>query len=402
MYQKITTTKVVANSGNAMEAETIQNNAASPVKPKEQEINKTIAFCSCSRYGIRDSIMKNLFTISLITIVCCLCLASCGNSPKKQGEKLGQEYCDCQKEYAKEQEKVYQSFLAKFDSYGFRTRPEARHKWQDVQNEASQKFEECKGKVEGKKRKAESEFPTGISNLLDPKTIQKYSKNPQKYLKEFTDNQKKANEFQNAYRNAINKCDVPKTEINNSDVEVKIGTIIPQKPDVTNLKHNLVRRRITEQPGGYFGNSWAWQINSVEEIQSIRIEKEEKVGNDYEIDVHLVLQKNQSAQYEADLTLICVLGQADDDWRIDFIKTKDIFVTRTGRYNDCITTEQKRNWGGTFLQFTNNCDVALIVGGQMLGNNDEWTKFSAKVNANGVGSTSYSGKECKIDFIERQ
>jgi len=350
--------------------------------------------------------MKKPFFIILTVIVGCLFFTGCG-SPKKQGEKLGMEYCDCQKEQVKEQETVYQVFLMKFDSYGFKTRPEARQKLQDLQNEATQKFEECKKKVEEKVKKAKSAFPTSTDDLLGDlsnamKNPQKYAKEMAKKQKEFSKNQEKAREFEDALRNAINQCDVPKIEIDNSTIEQIIREkISPQKPDVTNLRQNLVRRRIIEQPDGYFGRGWAWQINSAEEIKNITIEKEEKVGNDYELDVHLSLQRDQSAQYEAYLTLTCVLGQADDEWKVDFIKTKDINIVKTDRYDSCITTEIKKSWG-TSLQFTNSCDVALIVGGKIMGNNNEWIKFSTRVNANGVGSASYNGKEYEIDFIERQ
>ena len=344
--------------------------------------------------------IKRYFIFSAVAIGF-LWLASCSNSPKSQGEKLGQAYCDCQKEYAKEQEKAYQNFLVSFDSYGFKNRTDARQKWQDLQNEAKRKFEECNGKVEEKRKKVESEFPTDMSNLLDPKVLQKYQKNPQKYLKEFSKNQEKANEFRNVLRNAANQCDVPETKIDNSKIEEKILAIMPQKPDVENLKQNLINRRIVEQTDGYFGRGWAWQITSDNDIKSIKIDKEEKVGNDYELDVHLVLQKESQSQYEADLTLICVLGQ-EDNWKIDFIKTKDIHIVKTGRYDDCVTISTPKSYWGNNLQFTNNCDVNLIIGGQMLENNGEWTKFSTRVNANSTGNSSRYDKEYKIDFIERQ
>jgi len=343
--------------------------------------------------------MKKGFLISSATMIC-LCLTSCGVNPQKVGEKLGQEYCDCRKDYAKEQDKVYQDFLAKFDSYGFKTRPEARQKWQDLQSEAKRKFEENKGKIDQKVQETRSKFPADASNLLDPKIQKKYLENPQKYLDEFKKNQEKARVFNDALRSAEKQCDVPDKKQDHSKIDERITTIIPQRPpDEENLKQNLVRRRITEQPGGYYGRGWAWQIASADEIKSIKIEKDEKVGDDYVLDVHLLLQKD-AGQHEADLKITSVLGKNDDDWKIDFIETKDIRIVKTGRYDNCITTEITKSFG-SYLQFTNGCDVALIVGGQMLENNGEWTKFSTRVNANSTGSAAYR-KDYKIDFIERQ
>jgi len=379
MYQHLEINEAVAGYSEAMESGDHFKNGAS----------------------LKSQMSRRTFFLIISTAVTgCLVLTNCDN-PQKSGEKIGREYCDCQKDNAKEQEKIYTDFLVKFDSYGFTTRPEARQKWQDIQDEAKRKIGYCTGKVDQKAKEVRSKFPTDASYLLDPKLIQQYTQNPKKYLKEFTNNQAKAKVFEDALRNAVNQCNVPEVRIDNSKIDEMILKIVPPKPNETNLKQNLVRRRITEQPGDYFGSGWAWQINSAEEIQSLKIEKEEKVGNDYAIDVHLVLQRDQSAQYEADLTLTCVLGQGDD-WKIDFIKTKDIHIVKTGRYDSCITTEIIKGWGGTSFRFANTCDVALIIGGQILGNNNEWTKFSTRINANNTGSAYYNGKEYKIDFIERQ
>jgi hypothetical protein len=78
------------------------------------------------------------FTIFMIG-VCTIALFAACSSPESKGKKLGQEYCDCQKEYVKEQEKTYKDFLAQFDSYGFKTRSDARQKWQDLQEIAKKK-----------------------------------------------------------------------------------------------------------------------------------------------------------------------------------------------------------------------------------------------------------------------
>ena len=204
--------------------------------------------------------MKKIIFFFSVATIGCLCFSNCDN-PKKQGEKLGQEYCNCQKEYAKKQEKSYTDFLSQFDSYGFKTRTEARQKWQGLKDEATQKFEECKAKVEDKKKKVESEFPTDVSNLLDPKIMQNYLKNPQKYLNEFTKNQKKADEFNDALRSAANNCDAKGAQVDESKIQEKILQISPGKPDTVLLKQNLVNRRINEQEGGYFGSSHAKEFH---------------------------------------------------------------------------------------------------------------------------------------------
>ena len=332
--------------------------------------------------------------------------AACTPSPEALGKKVGQQACDCEKEYAEMQDKIFQGFLEKFDSYGFKTRTEARQKWQDMQDEVKSQFEKCQQEVEQKVKEARSKFPTNANDLYDTKTFEKLMRDPkratkelEKKQKEFSKNQEKSRKFEEAYRSIINQCSASEPK-DYSAIEAKIKTIIPQKPDLEKLKQDLVRRRIIEQTDGYFGRGWAWQIGSIEELKEVKIVSDEKQGEDYVLDVHLVLQKEGAGQYEADVKIICVLGQ-NDDWTIDFIETKSIGIVKTGRYNNCVTTEIKKGWG-TSLQFTNSCDVNLIIGGQILGNNSEWTKFSSKVNANSTGSVSYYGKEYKIDFIERQ
>jgi competence protein ComGC len=347
------------------------------------------------------------FTIIMIGVSAILLFTACP-SPEKKGKELGEQCCDCQKKYVEAQDKIYQEFLDKFDSYGFKTRSEARQKWQNMKDDAKRESEQCVQEVEKKVKEARSKFPINADDLYDPSSLQKGMRDPkafqkevEKKTKEFAKNQEKLRNFEDSYRNAINQCSAGQTVLNEQVINEKILTIKPQKPDVANLKQNLVGRRILEQSGGYFGNRWAWQIGSSDEIKSIKIEKEEKVGEDYELDVHLVLQKEGASQYESDLILICVLGQ-EDDWKIDFIKTKNITILKTGRYDDCITKEIKKSYWSNNLQFTNSCDVNLIIGGQILENDNEWRKFSTNVNANSTGSTSYNGKDYKIDFIERQ
>ena len=331
---------------------------------------------------------------------------SCTQNPEKEGSKLAQQACDCQKEYAQTLDIIYQEFLVKFDSYGFKNRTEAREKWKDIKENAAQQLEACMAEVQQRVKEARSKFPTNAEEILDPKFLEQAVRDPKGYAQalakqqqQFAKNQEIARKFDEAYRHVTNQCLAQKTEIDETALEQKILTVIPQKPNVEKLKQDLVRRRITEQSNGYYGRGWAWQINSIDELKSVNIVSDAKVGEDYVLEVHLLLQKD-AAQYEADLQITCVLGK-NDDWTIDFIETKDIHIVKTERYNNCVTKEVKRGWG-TSLQFTNSCDVNLIVGGQILGNSNEWTKFSCQINANSTGSVAYNGKEYRIDFIERQ
>ena len=171
------------------------------------------------------------------------------------------------------------------------------------------------------------------------------------------------------------------------------------------LKRDLVRREIKEQSDGYFGSSWSWRIDSPEEIKKVTIINEKKQGNDYVLDVLLLLQAKGSSEYEVNVKITYVLEQ-NNQWKIDFIENKNINIVKTGRYNNCITTEETNNSSNTnryvkaSIQFSNSCDVDLIIGGQVKGEDGKWRKFSCTVSKNATNNVP-DGKEYKIDFIER-
>jgi TonB family protein len=167
------------------------------------------------------------------------------------------------------------------------------------------------------------------------------------------------------------------------------------------LKRDLAGRGIREQADGYFGDGWSWKVDLPEEIQNITVLNETKQGSDYVLDIHLLLQAKNSSQYEADVKVTYVLGE-NSQWKIEVFQNKDIRIVKTGRYDNCSTPEivTARRDSGTNLQFTNNCDVNLIIGGQIKGNDGKWRKFACTVNANSINSV-YDAKEYRIDFVEK-
>ena len=113
---------------------------------------------------------------------------------------------------------------------------------------------------------------------------QGYAKEMEKKQKDFLKNQEKSRKFDEALREVVNQCSTSETK-DYSEVEAKIKTIIPQKPDLAKLKQDLVNRRIIEQANGYFGRGWAWQISSVEDLKEVKITSEEKQGDDYGVNI---------------------------------------------------------------------------------------------------------------------
>ncbi len=81
-------------------------------------------------------------------------------------------------------------------------------------------------------------------------------------------------------------------------------------------------------------------------------------------------------------------------------------IVQTHRYDNCISTRLWGMLGEHRYEFTNSCDVQLLVGGVVLSETYErWEKFSILVNANSkatIGDMFQNRiKDCKIHFIER-
>ena len=190
-------------------------------------------------------------------------------------------------------------------------------------------------------------------------------------------------------------------------------------PDVEIIKKCLIGKEIQDRHGGYFEQKvwglapWTWTIKT-NEIKSVEIMQSEEKGNAFICDVRLLLQtKVCPTQYVFDLQTVLVLNESNQ-WTVDNIETKDIYLVKTDRYDHCITmetvdtrpyygqsTDTKKSYD-TF-NFTNNCNVALVVCGQAL-IEGKWIKFYTYVGANENNRSLYLGNftEYKIDFIEKQ
>lgn len=170
------------------------------------------------------------------------------------------------------------------------------------------------------------------------------------------------------------------------------------------IKKDLVGRKITDAPNGYYRQGWYWKIESLQELKSVKVRKAVKQGKDYVLDVHLILQGEHN-QHEADVKITYVLNRYNN-WTLDVLETKDMKIVQTHRYDNCMTA-RITGWSGEYqLELTNRCDVPLVVGGKILSEfGGTWQKFSTVVDANGLGIVGglflISVRDYKIHFIER-
>lgn len=322
--------------------------------------------------------------IIIFQIILCVLLIACSN-PESDGKKAAEKFCDCEKEFTKKTNKETQNFINNFADYGFNTRIEARKKLEELMDKVSREYESCTQKAQ-----------------------QAYTKLKGKYV----GNYEKTTKFEYAY-NAKKNFGEQKIQHgipNQMEINNLILTIIPPKPDAEKIKHDLVGRKITEQPNGYHRQDWYWLIEEGE-IKDIQIISDNRVFGDeepysrtHQFEVRLILQADGGA-HEAFVNLIYVLRQ-EDDWTIDFLESKQINIVKTEKYYNCVTS-QRKGWSGEYyLEFTNHCDVALVVGGVILSEfGGEWKKFSTVVNASGRSSVgglfSISVRDYQIHFVER-
>jgi len=193
-------------------------------------------------------------------------------------------------------------------------------------------------------------------------------------------------------------------------------------PDIETIKKCLIGKKIQDKHGGYFSdnsglgrNNWLWTIET-NEIKNVEVKQSKKNGDDFFLDVLLFIQgKSSTTQYVFDLQIVFVLI-GNNNWIADNIVTKDIYLVKTGRSDNCITIETVENnsrgyWTGSTntqknystLNFKNNCNNILVVCGQVLCDG-KWKKFYTYVEANKEANyIPYPAfTEYKIDFIERK
>ena len=219
----------------------------------------------------------------------------------------------------------------------------------------------------------------------------------------YEDIRKEAEAFANYQKLKISNRKSQTIATDSQQTETYSMRAVSEKPNIEKIKRDLIGRKITEQPNGYHFQGWYWLIE-VGEIKDIHVVSEKKQGNDYLFEVRLILQADGGA-HEALINLNYVLRQ-NGEWTIDFLESKQINIVKTGQYNSCVTF-QRQGWSGEYyLELTNHCDVALVVGGVVLSEfGGEWRKFSTVVNASETSSVgglfTVSVIDYQIHFVER-
>ena len=174
-------------------------------------------------------------------------------------------------------------------------------------------------------------------------------------------------------------------------------------PTLQQLKGDLIGRKLTEPQPGYYSQDWCWMIEAGE-IQNISIRNQYYNGNSYVYSLDLSLHAIDGTGVTHRIMCDFVYTKQGNNWVPSVLKSKELEIVRTYLYDDCITSE-KKGWPHVYVEFTNNCDIDLVVGGvyQLEYSNKGWQKFSCVVPANGkkVLGVYLSVDRYKIHFVER-
>lgn len=313
-----------------------------------------------------------------ITILCIIfgCLVSC-STPESDGRRAADLYFKAEKASVEYRKSKYEKLIKQISANNFDTRTEVRDIIDDISNKA----------YEIKKEK-------------EQKADAFYLEKSNKYILNLKENA----EFQYAYQTLRNTACYNEYELSPllEQINKLILTIIPKFPDEDKIKKDLVGRKISGVPNSYLGRDWYWITDSCEQIKQIKITSENKNANTYSCKVNLLLQADGGA-YVADVQIFYELGN-NDEWTMVLLESISLELLKTGKYNNCITT-QRSGWIGEYqVEFFNSSDVPLVVGGLLRYEYGEWEKFCIVVD--GYSSKRFGGifcsiKDYKIEFVER-
>lgn len=191
----------------------------------------------------------------------------------------------------------------------------------------------------------------------------------------YSDSYKNLSIFEMAYRKVKNnEIQLTASLLIGSDVFPPaviacINRIIPPKPNLTQIKTDLVGHSISEgfdRKDCYFSKEWKRTFGENIEIIDFHIDEiTQDNGREYSFLTSMVL-KEEHLSYNARVQIYYILPYGED-WKIDFVKSLGVKIIPTHKYDDCIQCViDEDGWGGSNALFiTNISEVQLIVIGKV-------------------------------------
>lgn len=328
--------------------------------------------------------MKNLSLLCAV-LTAFLC-ASC-SSPEGEGKKLAQRMNECAESFLKEKQKAETDFVSHFNASDYSTRAEALEAYDQAMIKVLDEYNarhddvaversEIAGKYTNDYKKMAA-FETAYDNNID-------------------------SELNDRLLDAIAETDYP------TAVLAKVKTVIPVKPDETQIKKDLVGHQLSEgleKEKCWFQEDYRWKIGDYE-IHDFKIEEVLRDDAKEYIFIATMRLENELNAFNARAKVSYVLPDAED-WTLEFVNSLGVTIIKTHKYDDLISCAiEDDGWGGVDALFiTNNAEIELGVGVEIVANGNR-KRYAVRVSPDkksqvgglfgGGNVTSYD-----IEFVER-
>ena len=187
--------------------------------------------------------MKNLSSWCVVLFVF-LC-ASC-SSPEDEGKKLALRMKECAESFIKEKQKAETDFVSHFNASDYHTRAEALEAYDQAMIKVLDDYNACHDDVVVERSEIAGEYANDYKKMAAFQTA--YDNNID-------------SELNDRLLDAISETDYP------AAVLAKVKTVIPIKPDETQIQKDLVGHQLSEgleKENCWFHEDYRWKIGDYE------------------------------------------------------------------------------------------------------------------------------------------
>lgn len=325
---------------------------------------------------------SSLLYVILIVFLCVSC-----SSPEDKGKKLAQRMNECAESFLKEKQKAETDFVSHFNASDYSSRAEALEAYDQAMIKVLDEYNARHDDVTVERSEIAGEYANDYKKMAAFQTA--YDNNID-------------SELNDRLLDAIAETDYP------AAVLVKVKTVIPVKPDETQIQKDLVGHQLSEgleKEKCWFHEDYRWKIGDYE-IHDFKIEevlRDDAKEYSFVATMRLVSELNA---FDAQAKVSYWLPDAED-WKIEFVKSLGVTIVKTHKYDDLVSFEiADDGWGGVNALFiTNKSEIELGVGVEIMANGTR-KRYAVRVSPDkksqvgglfgGGNVTSYY-----IEFVER-
>lgn len=324
----------------------------------------------------------SLLYLLLIVLICVSC-----SSPENEGKELAQWMNDCAETFIKDKQKAETDFVNHFEASDYSSRAEALEAYDQAMIGVLDEYNSCHDEVVVKRSKIAGEYANDYKKMAAFQTA-------------YEDNID--SELGNMLMDAIAETDYP------AAVLAKVKTVMPVKPDETQIQKDLVGHQLAEgfeKEKCWFQEDYRWKIGDYE-IHDFKIEEVLRDDAKEYIFIATMRLENELNAFNARAKVSYMLPDAED-WTLEFVNSMGVTIIKTHKYDDLISCAiEDDGWGGVDALFiTNNAEIELGVGVEIVANGSR-KRYAVRVSPDkksqvgglfgGGNVTSYD-----IEFVER-